>query len=177
LPEIWAYGLRNPWRFTFDRATADLWIADVGQGAIEELDFQPATSVGGENYGWRRREGPRCFNPPSNCSDPAFMLPVIEYGHQGGACSVTGGYVYRGTRYPRMSGTYFYGDYCSGVIWGATRMATGGWTSRELANTTLAISTFGEDVAGEMYVADYAGVIYQLTDVSIGSPRRRAVTP
>ena len=174
MPEIWAYGLRNPWRFTFDRATADLWIADVGQGTIEEIDFQPGTSVGGENYGWRRMEGTRCFNPSTNCSDPAFVLPVIEYGHQNGACSVTGGYVYRGARYPRMSGMYFYGDYCSGVIWGATRTLTG-WTTRELLNTSLSISTFGEDLAGEVYVADHAGAIYQLTDISPGTARRRAV--
>ena len=174
-PEIWAYGLRNPWRFTFDRATADLWIADVGQGSIEEIDFQPGTSVGGENYGWRRMEGTRCFNPSSNCTDPTFVLPVIEYGHQNGACSVTGGYVYRGTRYPRMTGMYIYGDYCNGMIWGATRNTAGAWTSRELSNTSLSISTFGEDVAGEMYVADHRGVIYQLTDALAVGPRRRAV--
>jgi glucose/arabinose dehydrogenase len=174
-PEIWAYGMRNPWRFSFDRATGDLWIADVGQGLYEEIDFQPATSIGGENYGWRRMEATHCFNPPSNCTDPALVLPIVEYGHTNGACSVTGGYVYRGTRYPKFSGTYFYGDYCIGTIWGATRNAAGSFTSRQLLDTNLLISTFGEDVAGELYVADHNGTIYQLTDVSPGAPRRRAV--
>ena len=172
--EIWAYGLRNPWRFSFDRATGDLWIADVGQGSIEEIDFQPATSIGGENYGWRRMEGTRCFNPSTNCSDPSFVLPVIEYGHTNDACSVTGGYVYRGTRYPGFAGMYFYGDYCNGVIWGA-RPERGTLATRQLADTNFLISTFGEDVAGELYVADHRGTIYQLVDREGVKPRRRAV--
>jgi glucose/arabinose dehydrogenase len=173
--EVWAYGLRNPWRFSFDRLTGDLWIADVGQGSIEEIDFQPATSIGGENYGWRRMEGTRCFNPASNCTDAALVLPVIEYGHSNGACSVTGGYVYRGTRYPGLGGMYFYGDYCNGVIWAATRNATGsGFTSRQLLDTAMLISTFGEDVGGELYVADHRGTIHQVIDRDGVKPRRRS---
>jgi len=176
-PEVWAYGVRNPWRFSFDRLTGDLWIADVGQNVIEEIDFQPATSIGGENYGWRRMEGSRCFNPSSNCSDPSFVLPVIEYDHSDGACSVTGGFVYRGTKYPGFAGMYFYGDYCNGVISGAMRSASGAVTPRQLLDTTLQISTFGEDVAGELYVADQRGTIYQLTDGEGVKPRRRSARP
>jgi glucose/arabinose dehydrogenase len=173
--EIWAYGLRNPWRFSFDRATGDLWIADVGQGLWEEIDFQPATSIGGENYGWRRMEGTHCFNPSTNCNDGTFVLPVIEYGHTNGACSVTGGSVYRGARYPRLQGTYIYGDFCNGVIWGATRPSNGAVASRVLIDTNFAISTFGEDANGEVYVADYnGGVLYHVTDTA-PIARRRSV--
>src|SRR6266498_2339364 len=100
-PEIWAYGLRNPWRFTFDRTTGDLLIADVGQGDWEEVDVQPATSIGGENYGWRRMEGTHCYPPgTTNCQDPSFTMPILEYSHAGGACSITGGYRYHGAKYP-----------------------------------------------------------------------------
>ena len=176
-PEIWAYGLRNPWRFTFDRFTRDLWIADVGQGSWEEIDFQPATSIGGENYGWRVVEGTHCFSPATNCNASSTVLPVIEYGHTGGACSVTGGYVYRGSRYPRLAGTYIYADYCNGDVWGATRAAGGGWSSRELLNTSANVSTFGEDVAGELYLADYAsGRLYHIVDPNpVPRTRVRAV--
>lgn len=170
--EIWASGLRNPWRFSFDRATGDLWIADVGQNAYEEIDFQPATSIGGENYGWRRMEGLHCFNPSTNCTDPSFTMPVLEYSHVFGACSVTGGYRYRGTQVPSLKGAYLYGDYCAGTIW-AARQSGAVWTSNVLFSTTIDISSFGEDVSGELYVLDVAsGIVYR-----IGSrvPRRRAV--
>ncbi len=175
--EIWSYGLRNPWRFTFDRVTGDLWIADVGQGQREEIDFQPASSIGGENYGWRRMEGSNCFNPSTNCNTGSMVLPVIEYGHTAGACSVTGGYVYRGSRYPRLSGQYIYGDYCNGMIWGATRASNGTVTSRLLIDTNFLISTFGEDLAGELYVADYVnGRLYHIADPHpVSGSRRRAV--
>ncbi|HUP59926.1 MAG TPA: PQQ-dependent sugar dehydrogenase [Thermoanaerobaculia bacterium] len=174
--EIWSYGLRNPWRFSFDRTTGDLWIADVGQGDWEEVNFQPATSIGGENYGWRRMEGSHCFNPSSNCNDGSLVLPAIEYGHTNGACSVTGGHVYRGTRYPFLRGIYIYGDYCNGVIWGATRTISGAWTSRVLTDASFFISTFGEDAAGEMYVADHGGGrILKITDPRPVGPKRRAV--
>ncbi len=174
-PEVWAYGLRNPWRFSFDRATGDLWIADVGQGTWEEIDFQSATSIGGENYGWRRMEATHCFNPSSNCNDGTLVLPVIEYGHTNGACSVTGGSIYRGARYPRLAGTYLYGDYCNGVLWGATRKQDQSVTSRVLLDTNLSISTFGEDANGEIYVADYdRGLIYHVTDAK-PVVRRRGV--
>lgn len=174
-PEIWAYGLRNPWRFTFDRETGDLWIADVGQNTYEEVDLQPRSSIGGENYGWRRMEGFHCFNPASGCQDPSFTMPILEYSHDGGACSITGGYRYRGTRYPRMRGMYFYGDYCSGTIWGATQQSDGTWSSQRLLSTRLRISTFGEDVNGELYVADLNGAVYQLADIAPPPQRRRAV--
>lgn len=177
-PEIWAYGLRNPWRFTFDRQTNELFIGDVGQNLWEEIDLQPATSIGGENYGWRKMEGNHCFNPPTNCSDPSLVLPVIEYGHSGSGCtgSVTGGYVYRGSQFPRFLGNYFYGDYCNGMIWSASRQPNGAWLSRLLVDTNFAISTFGEDFNGEQYVADHArGVIYQLIDTTPVPARRRAV--
>jgi glucose/arabinose dehydrogenase len=160
--EIWARGLRNPWRFSFDRATGDLWIADVGQGDWEEVNFQAASSNGGENYGWRLMEGTHCFNPSSNCNDGSLVLPVIEYGHSGGACSVTGGFVYRGSVTPAMRGMYLYGDYCNGRIWGATRNLGGGVSTSLLADTNLLISTFGEDAQGEIYVADHNGAIWQI---------------
>ncbi|MEA2337340.1 MAG: hypothetical protein QOE82_1347 [Thermoanaerobaculia bacterium] len=170
--EIWAYGLRNPWRFTFDRATGDMWIGDVGQGAFEEVDLQPATSVGGENYGWRKMEGVHCFNPSTNCADFTLTPPVIEYSHALG-CSISGGYRYRGTQIPSLKGAYLYGDYCSGTIWSATQ--TGAiWTSKVLFNTTLAISSFGEDLSGELYVMDVAkGIVYKIAPR--GVIRRRAV--
>src|SRR5215208_1247583 len=113
--EIWAYGLRNPWRISFDRQTGDLFIGDVGQSVREEIDFQPAASNGGENYGWRVMEGSLCFNPSSNCDKSGKVLPVAEYDHTLG-CSVTGGHIYRGTRFPSLTGYYFYGDYCSGRL-------------------------------------------------------------
>jgi glucose/arabinose dehydrogenase len=173
--EIWAYGLRNPWRFSFDRASGDLWIADVGQGSWEEVNFQPATSIGGENYGWRRMEGSHCFNPSSNCNTGALTLPVIEYGHTGGACSVTGGYVYRGARSPGLQGMYLYADFCNGVISGARRQPDGSVTTRALRSAGFLISTFGEDANGEIYVAGYnTGVLYRLTDTA-PIVRRRAV--
>ena len=175
-PEIWAYGVRNPWRFTFDRETADLLIADVGQDTWEEVDFQPATSNGGENYGWRHMEGNHCYNPSTNCQTGSLVTPVIEYSHAEG-CSITGGYRYRGTRHPLMRGIYFFGDYCSGTIWGATQQSNGTWTRQTLLTTSpkLAISTFGEDVNGELYVADLNGVVYHITDTTPTPSRRRAV--
>ena len=164
--EIWASGLRNPWRFSFDRATGDLWIADVGQGQREEIDFQPAASRGGENYGWKVMEGTLCDSadacpastPP--CNSAAYTDPVLEYGH-GPHCSVTGGYVYRGSRLPQLRGTYFFGDFCSGVIWAASRQGTG-FTVRTLANGLPDLITFGEDKDGELYVASLEGSVFRL---------------
>jgi glucose/arabinose dehydrogenase len=171
--EIWAYGLRNPWRFTFDRRTGDMWIGDVGQGAWEEVDWQLVTSPGGENYGWRLMEGKHCFNPSTNCPSSGLTAPVVEYSHGGGNCSVTGGYRYRGETYPRMSGMYIYGDYCSGMIWGATPQHDGTVTTQLLLDTTIQISSFGEDVRGELYVLSLGGNVYRLTDPS--PPIRRIV--
>jgi glucose/arabinose dehydrogenase len=174
--EIWAYGLRNPWRFSFDRVSGDLWIGDVGQNLWEEIDFQPVTSIGGENYGWRRMEGTHCFNPSSNCQTAAMTLPVAEYSHAFG-CSVTGGYRYHGTRYRRLLGLYFYSDYCSGTIWTLSQAADGSFPSKMQLDTNLAVSTFGEDVNGELYLADLnAGAVYQITDsLPDNATRRRAV--
>jgi uncharacterized protein (TIGR03437 family) len=149
-PEIWAYGFRNPWRFTFDRATGDLWIADVGQNTYEEIDFQPAASRGGENYGWNRMEGLHCFLP--GCSMQGLTLPVAEYSHKEG-CAVTGGFVYRGSLSPGLRGIYVYGDYCSGTIWGIERQGTK-FVNRALLGSGFNITTFGEDEAGELYVTN-----------------------
>jgi glucose/arabinose dehydrogenase len=175
-PEIWALGLRNPWRFSFDRSYGDLWIADVGQGDFEEIDFQPRASIGGENYGWRRMEGTHCFNPSTNCTDGTLVQPVIEYDHGGGACSVTGGYVYRGTRNWRLYGTYLYADFCNGVIQGAVDDGTGRFVSTRLFDAPFQVSTFGEDVNGEIYVADYSGgALYRIVENSEKPPKRRSV--
>ena len=149
-PEIWAIGMRNPWRFTFDRANGDLWIADVGQDAYEEVDYQPAGSPGGENYGWNLMEGMHCYQ--SGCSQQGLTLPVFEYSHAEG-CSVTGGFVYRGRFSPGMRGLYFYGDYCSGRIWGLERQGAQ-WVNRLLLSSGFGITTFGEDESGELYVAN-----------------------
>jgi glucose/arabinose dehydrogenase len=158
--EIWAYGLRNPWRFTFDRATGDLFIADVGQNAYEEVNFQPAGTPGGQNYGWNIMEGAHCYPPPgATCSTVGLTLPILEYDHSLG-CSITGGYRYRGQLFQALLGNYFYGDFCSGRIWAATFSGT--WTSGVLLDTTLSISTFGQDQAGELYVADIGGTIYRI---------------
>jgi glucose/arabinose dehydrogenase len=161
-PEIWATGLRNPWRFSFDRATGDLYIADVGQNLYEEVNFQPAGSSGGENYGWDVMEASNCFEPPTGCDSDGLVMPVTEYDH-GQGCSITGGYVYRGTLYPRMAGVYFFGDFCSGNIWGLRQEASGKWEMALLLDTDLNISSLGEDSDGEIYVVSYSdGSIYHL---------------
>jgi glucose/arabinose dehydrogenase len=156
LPEIWAYGLRNPWRFSFDRDTGDLWIADVGQHVWEEINFQPADSAGGENYGWRIMEGAHCFLPGEGCDREGLTLPVLEYDHDQG-CSVTGGYRYRGSELPGLTGVYTFADYCSGVVWGAREGEDGGWSSAEVLSSGMSVSAFGEDEAGELYLADHGG--------------------
>jgi len=159
--EIWAYGLRNPWRFSFDRQTGDLYLADVRQETREEINFQPSGSGAGTNYGWNTMEGSLCFLLPS-CSSAGLTLPVAEYDHSSGDCSVTGGYVYRGST-PSLRGTYLYGDFCSGRIWGLRRNGLT-WENRLLIDSTMQISTFGEDESGELYVADYAtGEIFRIT--------------
>ena len=154
LDEIWALGLRNPWRFSFDRGTGELYIADVGQNYWEEVNRQPAESVGGENYGWRVYEGNNVFNDSLGLGPGALISPVTEYHHSSGNCSITGGYVYRGVRFPRMHGLYFYGDYCSGRIWSLDHDGEQ-WASEELLDTSFSISTFGEDEAENLYFADF----------------------
>ena len=158
LSEIWALGLRNPWRFSFDSLTGDLWIADVGQNQWEEIDFVPAGSAGGLNFGWNRMEGTHPYN---GGAQPEFTAPVAEYPH-GPECSVTGGYVYRGAALPEWQGIYFYGDYCTGKIWGLATPPLVGAAPKLLFETGFRISTFGVDEAGELYVADYGGAIYRL---------------
>jgi len=163
-PEIWAYGLRNPWRLSFDQATGDLFIGDVGQARWEEVDFMPAGTPGGTNFGWNYREGQHPFagSPPASLPlDP----PVAEYGHSEGGCSITGGYVYRGAMQD-WAGIYLYGDYCSGKIWGLLHQGDEGsglnWQTRLLFETGANITTFGQDTAGEVYFAGRAGTIYRL---------------
>jgi len=161
--EIWALGLRNPWRFSFDRATGDLYIGDVGQAAYEEIDFQASSSSGGENYGWDVMEGSHCYLG-SPCDQTGLVLPVAEYEHVDGNCSVTGGIVYRGPGSPGLAGVYVYGDYCSGKIWGLVREG-GTWQQGLLKETGLTITSFGEDETGNLYVADFReGAIYQITE-------------
>lgn len=160
--EIWAYGLRNPWRYSFDRLTGDLLIGDVGQNAWEEVDFQAAGFTGGANYGWNTLEGNHCYSPASGCVQPVnYVPPVAEYSHSFG-CSVTGGYVYRGATYPSMYGYYFFADYCSGRIWSMQNLG-GIWITTQLENAPFNISSFGEDEAGNLYVVDLSGAIYLVT--------------
>jgi glucose/arabinose dehydrogenase len=155
--EIWALGLRNPWRYSFDRLTGDLYIADVGQNMYEEVNFQPASGPGGQNYGWPVMEGLHCFPADGTCDQAGFTLPVGEYDHTQG-CSVTGGYVYRGQEFPLLTGVYLFGDYCSGRIWGLARSIDGGdWQVARLAQANVQLSAFGEDEQGELYLVDMGG--------------------
>ena len=164
--EIWSRGLRNPWRWSFDRSTGALWIADVGQGRYEEVNRSPATSSGagrGANYGWRVMEGRHCYRPSSGCNTSGKVRPLIEYAHGSTSrCAVTGGHVYRGSASPAMAGGYFYGDYCTGEIWAIAANASPSTTPTRIANTELLIASFGEDEAGELYVADLSGSVYRL---------------
>jgi glucose/arabinose dehydrogenase len=165
-PEIWAFGLRNPWRFSFDRAAHDLYIADVGQDTFEEVDWQPAASQGGENYGWRLMEGLHCFNPRDNCQQPGLTLPVAEYDHRLG-CSITGGYVYRGSQYPWLTGLYLFADYCTGNTWSLERDSNGRWNMAQRLKVDFQVSSFGQDRGGELYLLGLnTGTIYRLTAVS-----------
>lgn len=168
--EIWASGLRNPWRFSFDRQTGDLFLGDVGQGSWEEIDFQPASSSGGENYGWNVLEGFVCYSDPT-CDDSGMEPPVHVYAtHLEGTCAVTGGHVYRGSAYPDLAGIYLFADYCSGTIWGLQDQS-GSWVNQVLLNTSLNITSFGEDESGELYLTDASGgSIYRIVQVIITNP-------
>lgn len=162
-PEIWAYGLRNPWRFSFDRDTGDLYIADVGQGDYEEINYQLSSSPGGENYGWSIMEGKHCYSDPS-CDQTGLVLPVAEYDHSLG-CSISGGFVYRGADNPTMTGFYYFGDWCNGDIWGL-KEDNGVWSIQKLLDTPEAITSFGEDEQGELYFTGYySRRIYRLYEV------------
>ncbi len=158
LPEIWAYGLRNVWRFSFDRATGDMYLADVGQNQWEEVNFQPV-GVGGANYGWNAYEANAIYNGGLREAD--VVMPIARYDHSQG-CSITGGYVYRGEAIPDLQGVYFYGDWCSGRIWALYRPVEQAWQTLEFARTDWQIASFGEDENGELYALDYGGSIYRL---------------
>ena len=160
--EIWAYGLRNPWRFSFDRERGDLWIADVGQNLWEEVDLQPAASAGGENYGWDCREGAHPYSDPNGdhnttCPAGGFTEPVLEYAHDGGRCSLTGGFRYRGSAEPRLRGVYLFADFCTGEVFGTVPSCGGGWQSRLLYDAPFNVTAFGEDEAGEVYLTQFVG--------------------
>jgi glucose/arabinose dehydrogenase len=171
--EIWATGLRNPWRISFDRATGDLFIADVGQSRREEINVQPEASRGGENYGWSIMEGTLCVE--TGCDTVGLTLPVFEYGHDAG-CSVTGGEVYRGRAYPELSGTYLFGDYCEGTVWGIRRVDDR-WETSVLTATPYQIVTFGEAEDGALYLASANRGVFLLSDGDVTAEPAFAINP
>lgn len=158
--EVWSYGLRNPWRFSFDRTTGEIYIADVGQNLSEEINVQ-SSGAPALNYGWPIMEGSLCYSNPI-CDPTGLVIPVAEYNHSSGDCSVTGGYVYRGSEFPSLQGVYLYGDYCSGKIRGLIKVGST-WESKVLLDTNFNISSFGEDEAGNIYFSDLtSGNIYKI---------------
>jgi glucose/arabinose dehydrogenase len=160
-PEIWLMGVRNPWRSSFDRATGDLWIGDVGQGAWEEVDVARA-AVGGLNLGWNRMEGNHCYPPGSQCSDEGLTPPVTEYSHDVG-CTVVGGYVYRGAKYAALLGAYLFADYCSGRIWAVDPRTDDLREATEVGKAGRGqTSSFGEDASGELYLTDLGGTVSRI---------------
>lgn len=166
LPEIWSLGLRNPWRISFDRMTGDLWIGDVGQDQWEEVDMEPAGSPGGLNYGWRCYEGFVPYNTSGCGPADSYYPPVFAYQNTNAiGCSITGGYVYRGSKHPDLYGKYIYTDYCTGIFWSLEPDGQGGWTNTQLANLgNQEYVAFGEDLDGELYVAGIgSGTIYRIT--------------
>jgi glucose/arabinose dehydrogenase len=164
--EIWSLGLRNPWRFSFDRQSGDLYIGDVGQNLREEIDVSPAPSAGrGLNYGWRFMEGFLCFNPATNCNAGNLTLPVLDYPHMSGACSVTGGYVYRGLSSPALQGTYFYADFCAGFVRSfrfQNVLPTNQLEWPLLRPPGGFITSFGEDALGELYLVTQGGGLFKI---------------
>jgi glucose/arabinose dehydrogenase len=158
--EILYYGLRNPWRISFDKLTGDLYIADVGQGDWEEIDFVQAGSSGGLNFGWNVYEGNHDYK--NNGATGDFVPPVAEYSHAEGGCSVTGGYVYRGSML-EWNGIYLYGDYCTGYIWGSIHAQDGSWQTQLLFEANQRITSFGQSVDGEIYMLSDGGSVFQLT--------------
>jgi glucose/arabinose dehydrogenase len=155
--EIWAFGLRNPWRFSFDKETGQLWAGDVGQNMWEEIDI----IIKGANYGWNIMEGFHCYSPASGCDQSGLTLPLVEYNHSQG-CSVTGGYKYSGDKTPSLRGHYIYGDYCSGNIWALAYQGNIGTGNTLLVKSGLNITSFGEDLAGNLYILSRQGGIYTL---------------
>lgn len=160
-PEVWAKGLRNPWRFSFDRVTGDLYLGDVGQNEWEEIDYLPAGSTGGANFGWNVYEGSHLFR---GAAGPQGMIgPIAEYGHSEGGCSVTGGHVYRGAQIPQLWGTYLFADYCDGKV-RALRHVDGEWRAAVVLESRAAVSSFGEDEAGELFLLDHGGRVLRIVD-------------
>jgi glucose/arabinose dehydrogenase len=160
-PEIWITGLRNPWRFSFDSLSGDLYIGDVGQNQWEEINYLPGGVVGGVNFGWNYFEANHAYSgsPPANIS---LFPPIAEYDHSNGRCSVTGGVVYRGSKLPELWGVYFYGDFCSGEVFALVQEEDGIWTSASVYNLPLLITSFGVDESGEIYLLDRSGDLYNL---------------
>jgi len=157
-PEIYAWGLRNPWRWSFDRETGQLWLADVGQDSWEEVNIINKPG----NYGWNGKEGRHCYKS-AHCGNPEFIDPVIEYNHDEG-CSITGGYVYRGKQIPGLNGIYLYSDFCSGKLWGARQTATGAYESFQLFETNLNVASFAQGNDGEIYLVHLRGGVYKLVN-------------
>jgi len=178
--EIWVYGLRNPWRFSFDRLTGDLFIGDVGQGRLEEIDLQPASSPGGENFGWDVMEGSLCYEPSSGCDTTGLVLPILEYGRSLGR-SVTGGYRYRGAASPRLDGVYLFADYVLGTVWGTVPRCDGQWEAQTLLESGVLVSSFGEDAAGELFLVQYSsgssGAVHRLVLATDAGGPAIATTP
>jgi len=182
LPEIWAKGLRNPWRYSFDGTNGDLWIGDVGQGSWEEVDWQPGSSAGGENYGWRRMEGAHCYDPASGCQTGSLVLPILEYSHASSPprCSVTGGVVARGPSVPEIAGRYLFADYCSGELLSVRRLGSGATDPRNHraewvpsgGRTIGSVTDLGEDARGDVYVTDAAdGEVFRLSTTTPSANR------
>ena len=183
LPEIWAKGLRNPYRFSFDRVMGDIYVGDVGQGSREEISVEPFLDPGGRNYGWRLMQGFLCFNPGNDCNDGTLTLPVHDYSHDGGRCSVTGGYVYRGA-IAEIFGHYFFADFCSAEVFSFVWDGGGGNTDLTDRTQQLAppggfsgITSFGEDGFGELYIVQFGsgangGEVFRVVEMTASGPRR-----
>jgi glucose/arabinose dehydrogenase len=164
LPEIWSIGWRNPWRFSFDRLTGDKYIADVGQNRYEEVHIERRGAMGGLNYGWNIMEGAHCFQPRTGCNRDGLQMPVTEYDHSQGI-SITGGYVYRGSAFPRMQGYYFFADFGSTRVWALRETSANAWEMTDILSARFPVSSFGEDEAGELYLVDFGGgTIHRLVD-------------
>jgi glucose/arabinose dehydrogenase len=163
LPEIYAYGFRNPWRFSFDRPTGQLFVADVGQSNWEEIDLVDDPATQGGNFGWNVMEGSHCYPPNSTCNMTGKVLPIFEYDHSNGNIAVIGGYVYHGTAVTGLAGTYVFGD-LSGKIWGLKQNTDGSWSRTDLASGAFQLASFGQDASGELYVVDFGGTVSKIVN-------------